>query len=71
MKNIQFKQNGRFYYGWMIVLLGLLLMTFAYVGFVSLTSIFVLPVTEDLGFARGEFMTYMTILSLADRKSVV
>lgn len=65
MKDIQLKQNGRYYYGWVIVLLGLLLMTFAYVGFVSLTSIFVLPVTEDLGYARGEFMTYMTILSLA------
>lgn len=65
MKNIQFKQNGRFFYGWVIVLVGLLLMTFAYVGFVSLTSVFVLPVTKDLGFERGEWMTYLTILSLA------
>lgn len=65
MKDIQFKQNGRFFYGWIIVVLGLILMTFAYVGFVSLTSVFVLPVTEDLGFERGDWMTYMVILSLA------
>ena len=65
MKEIQFKQNGRFFYGWIVVILGLLLMTFAYVGFVSLTSVFVLPVTEDLGFERGDWMTYMVILSLA------
>lgn len=65
MKNLQLKQNGRFYYGWVITLLGFLLMTFAYVGCVSLTSIFVLPVTEDLGLERGAFMTYVTLLSLA------
>lgn len=65
MKDIQFKQNGRFFYGWIIVIVGLFLMTFAYVGFVSLTSVFVLPVTEDLNFERGEWMTYLTILSLA------
>lgn len=65
MKDIQFKQNGRFYYGWVIVIVGLFLMTFAYVGFVSLTSVFVLPVTEDLGFERGAWMTYLTILSIA------
>lgn len=65
MNNIQFKQNGRFFFGWWVVVLGFLCMTFGYVSFVSLTSVFVLPVTEELGFARGEFMTYLTILSLA------
>lgn len=64
MKNIQLKQNGKFFYGWIIVLLGLFLMTFAYVGFVSLTSVFVLPVTENLGFERGDWMVYMMILAL-------
>lgn len=65
MRNIQLKQNGRFFFGWWVVVLGLLLMMFAYVGFVSLTSVFVLPVTEALGFQRGDFMTYLMILSLA------
>lgn len=65
MKNIQFKQNGRFFYGWIIVLMGLLLMMFAYVSFVSLTSVFVLPVTEGLGIKRGDWVAYMVILSLS------
>ena len=65
MKNIQLKQNGRFYFGWLVVLLGFILMTFAQVSFVSLTSVFVIPVTEDLGFFRGDFMTYVLILALA------
>ena len=65
MEKIQWKQDGRFFWGWLIVLLGLLMMTFAYVSFVSLTSVFVLPVTEALGFARGDFMTYLMILSIA------
>ncbi len=65
MKAITLKQDGRFYFGWVVVGLGFLLMLFAYVGFVSLTSVFVLPVTEDMGFERGDFMTYMVILSLA------
>lgn len=64
MKEINFKQDGRFFFGWFVVLLGFLLMTFAYVGFVSLTSVFALPVTESLGFERGDWMTYMTLLSL-------
>lgn len=65
MKNIQLRQNNRFFYGWINVIMGLFLMTFAYVGFVSLTSVFVLPVTADLGFERGDWMTYMVILSLS------
>lgn len=65
MKNIQLKKDGRFFYGWVNVIIGLMLMTFAYVGFVSLTSVFVLPVTGELGFERGDWMTYMVILSLS------
>ncbi len=64
MKSISLKQDGRLYYGWLVVFLGFLLMTFAYVGFVSLTSVFVLPVTEEMGFERGDFMTYLVLLSL-------
>ena len=65
MKDIKFTQNGRFFYGWIVVFLGLILMTFAYVGFVSLTSVFVLPVTEGLGIDRGDWMSYMVVMSLA------
>lgn len=64
MKEIQLKQDGRFFFGWWVVFLGFCLMLLAYVGFVSLTSIFVIPVTEALGVGRGELMLYSTILSL-------
>lgn len=61
---IQLKQDGRFFFGWWIVFLGFCLMLLAYVGFASLTSVFVIPVTEDLGVGRGEWMLYMTIQAL-------
>ncbi|MCF0230490.1 MAG: MFS transporter, partial [Parasporobacterium sp.] len=64
MKDIQLKQDGRYFFGWAVVLLGFILMLLAYVGCVSLTGIFVIPVTETLGIDRGPFMIYMTILSL-------
>ena len=64
MKDIQLRQDGRFFFGWWVVFYGFCLMLLAYVGFVSLTSIFVIPVTETLGLGRGELMIYMTILSL-------
>lgn len=64
MKDIQFKQNGRFFFGWYVVFFGFMLMLLAYVGFVSLTSVFAIPVTETLGLGRGEWMIYMTIQSL-------
>ena len=61
---IQLKQDGRFFFGWWIVFLGFCLMLLAYVGFASLTSVFVIPVTEALGVGRGEWMLYMTIQAL-------
>ena len=65
MKSITFKQNGRFYHGWWIVLAGFLLMTFAYVGLLSITSIFVIPVTTDLQVVRADFVLYSTLMCLA------
>lgn len=63
-EKIQLKQDGRFFFGWWIVFLGFCLMLLAYVGFASLTSVFVIPVTEALGVGRGEWMLYMTIQAL-------
>lgn len=62
---IGLKQNGRFYYGWILAALSFILMILVYVGAVSITSIFVVPVTEALGVDRGEFLLYQTILCLA------
>jgi len=64
MAKISFKQDGKFYYGWWQVLVGFLLMTFAYVGFVSVISVFVLPVTTEFVCDRSEFMLTSTILCL-------
>ncbi|WP_066050601.1 MFS transporter [Anaerotignum propionicum] len=64
MRKITFKQDGKIYYGWWQVLVGFLLMSFAYVGFISVTSVFVLPVTAEFACERSEFMLYSTILCL-------
>ncbi len=61
---IQLKQDGRFFFGWWIVFLGFCLMLLAYVGYASLTSVFIIPVTESLGVDRGQWMLYMTISAL-------
>lgn len=57
------KRSG-FYYGWVIVAVCFLLMTFAYVSFVSTTSVYVIPVTEAFGIERAQFVLYATIMSL-------
>lgn len=54
--------DGKLYYGWVLVFLGFLLMSFAYVSFLSVTSVFVIPVTTALGVDRGAFVLYQTIL---------
>ncbi|MDR3295075.1 MAG: MFS transporter [Clostridiales Family XIII bacterium] len=64
-KKIQLKQDGRFFFGWWVVFLGFLLMTFGYVGYVSLTSVFAAPVLAELQIDRSVFMLYMTILACA------
>jgi MFS family permease len=64
-KGIQLKQDGRFFFGWWVVVLGFLLMTFGYVGFVSLTSVFAAPVIGELEMEASVFMLYMTILASA------
>ena len=64
MDKVGLKQNGRFYYGWVMVFIGFLLMVFAYVGSISITSVFVVPVTESLDIDRSTFMLYQTILTV-------
>lgn len=64
-QKIGLKQNGKFYYGWLLVFVGFLLMVFAYTGFISITSLFVIPVTKAFGIDRAPFMFYQTILCLA------
>lgn len=46
------------------MVIGFLLMSLAYTGSISITSVFVVPVTESFGMDRGTFLLYQTILTL-------
>ncbi len=65
-KNIGLKgTNGKFYFGWYVVIMGFILMIFGYACIVSVSGIFTLPVTTELDFQIGDFVVWMTIQSLA------
>lgn len=64
MNKVGLKQNGRFYYGWILMIVGFILMSLAYTGSISITSVFVVPVTEAFGIDRGSFLLYQTVLTL-------
>lgn len=57
------KEKGIFY-GWWIVVSCVMIMTFLYAPIVNLVSLYTVPVTEDLGIGRTEFMTYYTVMCL-------
>lgn len=58
-------ENGRFYYGWWIVLVTSILCMFSYCGIISVASLFVLSVPQDIGSTIGQFSMHQTILSFA------
>lgn len=64
-ERVQIKQGGRFYYGYVIIAIGFLLMLLSYVALASSTSVFVGPVTESLGINRSTFLVYKSIHSVA------
>lgn len=64
MNKVGLTQNGKFYYGWVLMVIGFILMSLAYTGSISITSVFVIPVTEHFGIDRGAFLLYQTILTL-------
>ena len=51
----------KIFYGWYIVVAGILIAA-AGIGFHNTASIFIRPVTEDLGLSRGEFTLFRTIM---------
>lgn len=57
--------KGKIFYGWWIVVATFLIMMLIYAPIASLVSLFTLPVTNELGFERSQFMTYYTIMALA------
>ncbi|MDY3038017.1 MAG: MFS transporter, partial [Eubacteriales bacterium] len=67
MKNFSLKdENGKIYYGWWIVLAAALICGLVYSGIVSVTGVFILPVTTELGLPIGSYSFYITIMSLTN-----
>lgn len=65
MKSISFRdENGKIYYGWWIVLASAIITGLVYNGIVSVTGVFMLPVTEALGLSVAAYSLYITIMSL-------
>lgn len=65
MKSISFKdENGRFYYGWWIVIAAAIITGLVYSAVVSVTGVFMLPVTEDLGLSVAAYSLYITVMSV-------
>lgn len=65
MDKIGFKQNGRFYHGWVILVFCFFLMAIGYAGILSISSVFIVPITRDLGYSRSSFMLLSTIMMLS------
>lgn len=67
MKNFSLKdENGKIYYGWWVVLAAALICGLVYSGIVSVTGVFLIPVTTDLGLQIGNYSLYLTIMSLTN-----
>lgn len=65
MKSLTLRdENGRFYYGWWIVLTAAILCGLVYSGIVSVTGVFLLPVTESLNLPVAGYSFYLTIMSI-------
>lgn len=48
-------KHGKFFYGWYIVIGGFLIMATCYTIFVNCMSLFLVPITTDLGITRAQF----------------
>lgn len=65
MGNMKLKDDHeKIYFGWYIIIMGLVLMAIGYSCAVSIAGVFILPVTQDLGIQIGDFVVWTTIMSL-------
>ena len=64
MKNNLFKVDGKFYYGWVMLLCGFMSMFICYVIKVNCSSLFTAPVCEELGVTRSEFILMNSIMTV-------
>lgn len=65
MKSLSFKdENDKFYYGWWIVIAAAIVTGLVYSAIVTVTGVFMLPVTEDLGLSVAAYSLYVTVMSV-------
>ena len=64
MKNNLLKVDGKFYYGWVMLLCGFMSMFICYVIKVNCSSLFTAPICEDLGVTRSEFILMNSIMTV-------
>lgn len=57
-------KEKKFFYGWFIVISCVLIMALEYAPLVSCASLFITPITEDLGFARSAYTLASSISTL-------
>ncbi|UWD50012.1 MFS transporter [Clostridioides difficile] len=66
MESSNVSKSGKgFFKGWLVVFAGLILMISVYGIVNNCASLFIKPVTEDLGFSRSEFSLYYTVIALS------
>ena len=57
-------ENGKLYYGWVIVVMAGLITGLVYNGIVSTTGVMMLPVLTEMQFNPASFSLYLTIMSI-------
>ena len=65
MKDNLFKVNGKFYYGWIMLLCGFMSMFICYVVKVNCSSLFYNPICEELGVTRTAYIQTNTAMTIA------
>lgn len=65
MHQINTKETIPSYQRWLVLILCFFLMAIGYSGILSIGSIFVVPVTSDLGYSRSSFMLFSSIMMLS------
>ena len=63
-KNLSLKIDGRFYYGWVMLLCGFMSMFICYVIKVNCQSLFYNPICEELGVTRTAYIQTNTIMTV-------
>ena len=57
-------ENGKLYYGWVIVILSAIVTGLVYNGIVSTTGVLMLPVLNEMKLQPAAFSLYLTIMSV-------